>query len=262
MTRRSYKKEKEEFEAKFIRANKLNKKLQENLEEVKQELETKKNEYSNLKKENIEKKEQIKDFETSVDNLTESNEKLQEDFEKKDQELQKINSEHNTLKEDNQNNIDKIKELTSEIDEHNTKLMAVEFEKVAKEYKNAREKWLIISYIFFIITSGILLYLYDSSLSAGLTLAERITSGFVGFFFIGVLAWMFKQFNFYRNLNVDMTHRRNLAQTYHNILRSGEVEDEIKSALATALIRFLTSPPNTKEGKGIFNDILNDKLNK
>ena len=235
MARRNYKKEKEDLEKKVQDLKNSHEKKVQNLQNS---------------------------HEKEVQDLQNSNDLLQQDVEVLSTTFTEKENEYNNLKQDVFDKEERIESLESEIDEHNTKLMAVEFEKVAKEYKDAREKWLIISYGFFTLTSVILLYLYNSSLSVELTLAERITSGFVSFFFIGVLAWMFKQFNFYRNLNVDMTHRRNLAQTYHNILRSGEVEDEIKSALATALIKFLTSPPNTKEGKGIFNDILNDKLNK
>ena len=57
-----------------------------------------------------------------------------------------------------------------------------------------------------------------------------------------------KQYYIYRNLYIDMKHRKTLAQSYYNILRSAD-DESIRPHLAKKVIEYITTPPQMREDK-------------
>ena len=145
------------------------------------------------------------------------------------------------LKEDKQ-------ALEKKLDAQEVKMLASSFEDTEVKYKEEVfiwSKWLFLvtSLSLFIIIVALALFDY-----LDLPLRSRLSFYAVSGILIYAIIFCSKQYSFYRNLMVDMRHRKTLAQSYYNILRS--VEDEpIKARLAEEVIKFITTPPHTKEDK-------------
>ena len=139
-------------------------------------------------------------------------------------------------------------EKQSQIDKQETKKLAEAFERGEKEYGNRESLWettvfwVVLSFLPILI---IILFSFEYFQVALQTRISFLSPSVLAAFFIWFCV---KQYSFYRNLRVDMNHRKILAQSYYNVLRSSEDQD-ISPILAEKVVEFLVTPPHTKEDK-------------
>ena len=139
-------------------------------------------------------------------------------------------------------------EKQSQIDEQETKKMAEAFERGEKEYGKRESLWekTVLKVVKYFLPILIAILFSFELLQAPLeTRISFIPLSILAAFFIWFCV---KQYSFYRNLRVDMNHRKILAQSYYNVLRSSEDQD-IRPLLAEKVVEFLVTPPHTKEDK-------------
>ena len=126
--------------------------------------------------------------------------------------------------------------------------MAGAFERGEKEYGKLESLWVkaVFGVLLWLLPILIaILFSFDYFQVALETRISFLSLSALAVFFIWFCV---KQYSFYRNLRVDMNHRKILAQSYYNVLRSSEDED-IRPILAEKVVEFLVTPPHTKEDK-------------
>ena len=197
---------------------------------------------------------EISHFKNRIAELVSRGNQLQNERDQLSKEKEVLISEKERL--DNNNNLktEKIKELgeyntnlKKQIDENEVKLLASAFANAEEVYNIVSKKWE--NYLFLSIAITFILYslgIYILISSSEIDPISRISFYAVAGILIFYITFCAKQHSFYRNLLTDMRHRRVLAQSYYNIIRS--VEDvEIKPKLAEKVIDYITTPPHSKE---------------
>ena len=204
------------------------------------------------------KKQKAEHYDTIFEELRVSNDKLKQldqDCTKKDDKIVELDLEILDLsasleKEEKTSKVLRAanNEKQSQIDEQETKKMAEAFERGEKEYGKRESLWekTVLKVVKYFLPILIVILFSFELLQVPLeTRISFLSLSILGAFFIWFCV---KQYSFYRNLRVDMNHRKILAQSYYNVLRSSEDQD-IRPLLAEKVVEFLVTPPHTKEDK-------------
>ena len=232
--------------------------LSEEFKALKDELELRNQEDIEIYGKKVTRKEKAEFFDTASEQLNAIRDELEPRFQKyrkKDEEVKELNTKvselSDWLEEERRTSEDlrvENNKKQSQIDEQETKKLAEAFEQGEKEYAEHESSWKDIVFLAIIGVVGVLSFMLISFELTQVSLETRINSISLSVLVVFVIWFCVKQYSFYRNLRVDMNHRKILAQSYYNILSSSEDED-VRSILAEKVVEFLVTPPHTKEDK-------------
>lgn len=188
------------------------------------------------------------DLRPKIHELETENKKNSEDHNTKTQELiDKHESEIKQLKKTINDQKDINKKLTDDLNLKELKKLAQAYRDQEIEFKDDQDKWLKwVTSAFVLVGFSAAFTLFASNDDS---LSNKLDNYVINFILITFLIFTLRQYSTYKFLRIDYSNRKTIAQSYHNIVDSADVDeqDEIKKLILEKSVDILTAKSNVKD---------------